>query len=97
MQAALENGRLTESCVVRALQSPQANEAFVQRVCGHPRWSLQRDIRLALLRNPHTPLARVAHFAASLPANLLSSLLDGAKPEVKQELQAELRHRQARP
>jgi hypothetical protein len=72
---ALENARLTEAAVIKALLRQKAGSAFVEAVCHHPKWSLRREIRLALLRSPHTPLARALEFARNLPPPLLRDVL----------------------
>jgi hypothetical protein len=41
----------------------------------HPKWSLRRDIQIALLRNDKTPLARVLAFAQALPTQALRDVL----------------------
>jgi len=74
-QAALENSRLTEAAIVKALQRPNATAAFVEAVSHHAKWSPRHEIRLALLRNPHTPLARALEFARRLPPPLLRDVL----------------------
>jgi hypothetical protein len=73
--AALGNARLTEAAIIKALMRPNAGAAFVEAVCHHPKWSLRREIRLALLRSPHTPLARALEFARNLPPPLLRDVL----------------------
>jgi len=74
-QAALENPRLTEATIIRALQHTNASAAFVEAVCRHAKWSLRYEIRLALLRNPHTPLARALEFVRRLPPAQLRDVL----------------------
>ena len=78
-QAALENSHLTEAAVVKALQRPHAAVAFVEAVCHHAKWCLRHEIRLALLRNPHTPLARALEFARRLPPPLLRDVLHSSR------------------
>jgi len=74
-RAALENPRLTETLVIRGLTGPHASPAFVLAVCNHPKWSLRREIRLALLRHEKTPLGFALEFARGLPAPVLQEIL----------------------
>jgi hypothetical protein len=79
MQAALQNSRLTETLIVRALMRPEPTTGFVEAVSHHPQWSLRREVRVALLRNEKTPMARVVEFARSLPAAQLKEILRGSR------------------
>jgi hypothetical protein len=88
MRTALENPRLTESAVVRAVLR-DASPALVHEVCHHCRWPLQKEIRMALLRCQHTPLAKALEFAASLPSTLLREILDVSR--LPEEIRAALR------
>jgi hypothetical protein len=94
-QTAMENPRLTEGAVVKALQKAGATPAFVEGVCRHAKWSLRPEIRLALLRNPYTPLARAIDFARLLPPAQLRDVLHASRlPEkIKQYLRKELKTR----
>ncbi len=95
MRTAVENSRLTESAVIKALMRPNSPVAFVEMVCHHPKWSLRREIRMALLRSPHTPLARALEFASTLPPPLLRDILHTSRlPEkIKVYLQNNLKER----
>ncbi len=66
-RAAMQNPRLTEAAIVKALQAPGSSPIFVETICHDPKWSVRHEIRLALLRNPHTPLGRALEFARHLP------------------------------
>jgi len=94
-KTALENPRLTEAAIIKALQHTYAAAAFVEAVCRHPKWSLRYEIRLALLRNPHTPLARALEFARHLPPPLLRDVLHTSRlPErTKEYLRRDLESR----
>jgi len=94
-QAALENSRLTEAAIVKALQRPNATAAFVEAVCHHAKWSLRHEIRLGLLRNLHTPLASALEFARRLPPPLLRDVLHTSRlPEkIKAYLRKDLESR----
>lgn len=94
-QTALENPRLTESAIIKALQKPTAAPAFVHAVCRHPKWAIRSEIRTALLRNAHTPLARAIEFARHLSPPQLRDILHASRlPEkIKMYLRKELRQR----
>jgi len=91
-QAALDNARLTESAVVKALQRSSATAALVGAVCHHAKWSVRPEIRLALLRNQHTPLAKALEFARRLPPAQLRDILHASRlPEkIKSYLRKDL-------
>jgi hypothetical protein len=93
-RSALENSRLTEIAIVKAL-AHAGSAALVEVVCRHPKWSVRREIRVGLLRNQHTPLARAVEFARSLPPPLLRDVLHTSRlPEkIKRYLRDELKNR----
>lgn len=94
-QTALENPRLIETAVTRALQRPGATPGFVEAVCHHTKWSVRPQIRLVLLRNAYTPLARAIDFARRLPPAQLRDILHAScLPEkIKQYLRKDLEAR----
>jgi hypothetical protein len=94
-QLALENARLTEVAIVKALQRSTVTPAFVEVVCHHAKWSLRPEIRVALLRNAHTPLARALEFARRLPPAQLRDILHTSHlPEkIKEYLRKEMHAR----
>jgi hypothetical protein len=94
-RTALENPRLTEGAVIKALMRPNSPAAFVELVCHHPKWSVRREIRLALLRSPYTPFARALEFASTLPPPLLRDILHTSRlPEkIKVYLRNNLKER----
>jgi len=78
-QTALENPRLSESAIVKALLRPAATPAFVKAICHHAKWSVRPEIRMALLRNEYTPLARALEFARRLPPAQLRDILHASR------------------
>lgn len=90
--AAVENPRLTEKAIVSALHRTAAMAAFVECVSHHPRWSVRAEVRMALLRNAHTPLGRAIEFARRLPPARLRDVLHTSRlPEkIKQYLRKSL-------
>jgi hypothetical protein len=74
-QTALENPRLTEVAIVKALQKTGATRALVEAVSYHTKWSPRLEIRVALLRSAHTPVAKAIEFARRVPAKQLRDIL----------------------
>jgi len=97
MRAALENPRLTEAAVVRSVIRSDAPAALISAVCNHSKWSVRRDVRIALLRAEKTPLVRALEFARSLSAAQVREVLNvsrlplGVKTLVLQDLERRVR------
>jgi predicted regulator of amino acid metabolism with ACT domain len=93
VSTALENSRLTEAAVIRILTRGDAPAKLVELVCHHAKWSVRREIRIALLRNGNTSLARALDFARSLPAALLPEILDTSRlpADIKAHLLRDMR------
>ena len=79
MKTALDNSRLTEAAIVKAVNARTATEAMIQAVCHHPKWSLRHEVQIALLRNEKTPLARALQFAQRLTAAQLREVLQQSR------------------
>jgi hypothetical protein len=90
-QLALENGRLTEAAIVKALQRPMGTRAFVEAVSHHAKWSVRHEVQVALLRNAHTPRAKALEFARRIPVRQLRDILHASRlPErIKSQLRKE--------
>lgn len=95
--AALNNPKMTEAVVIKALGQKKAPAQMVRAVCLHAKWSLRRDIRLALLRNQHTPLAPAIQFLEGLQSQLVREVLgkSSMRQEIKNYLLAILARRDA--
>jgi hypothetical protein len=78
-QAVLENRRLTEASICKAVTRPNASAVFIEAVCAHSKWALRREIRIALLRNQHTPPARAMEFARPLASSLVRDILRASR------------------
>jgi hypothetical protein len=72
----LQNPFLTEAQVVRVLWRTSIPPHVVVVIAEHPKWSVRYLVRLALVRNQHTPLAAALRF---LPKILLQDLRDLAR------------------
>ncbi len=65
--------------MAKAVLRADAPSHTVTAICDHEKWSLRRDVRVALLRNEKTPMSRAVEFAHGLPAALLHEILRESK------------------
>jgi hypothetical protein len=95
VRASLENPRMTELWIVRALKTGTGTELLAAAVARHPKWSQRIEIKAALLGNRYTSFAEVVRIAAELPLHALKDGLQNARlaPNVKRYLQAILADR----
>ncbi len=82
IRAALENPYLSEAHLLRALAHENLPRVVVESIALDLKWSYRYALRLALIRNPLTPLARVLEFLPDIAVNDLRELcLDRRMPE----------------
>ena len=87
LEAALLNPRITEACILKSFGSPEMPVLLLTIIGGHPKWSLRREIQIAILRRGETPDAVVAQIAAKLPKPVIYELLKQLRlPARRQEL-----------
>jgi hypothetical protein len=82
IEASLDNPYVTESHLFKVLAHQDLPPVVVERVAQHARWSHHYHLRLALIRNPLTPLARVLAFLPDMAVSDLRDIcLDHRMPE----------------
>ena len=79
MQAAMHNPHMTEAALVKAVMSDKAPQHLIDAVCHDPKWSLRREVRIALLRNEKTPLAPALAFAEAMSSASLRQVLNNSR------------------
>ena len=75
VEACLDNPHLKEGSVHQFLMSSHATAEAVSLVARNSRWKSRPNIRLAILKNPRTPLIWFTTFLPGLPAATLRDLL----------------------
>jgi hypothetical protein len=92
IKLALANAFLTESQVLKVLAKPGVPERVVAAISQHPRWAVQYNVRVALVRNQHTPIPVILAFLPNLTLRDLKDLatLEGLSPHVRRYIQKEL-------
>lgn len=81
VEAALGNPRVTEATVSRTLRDPMAPPHTVDQVARSARWNVRRDIRIAIVRNRHTPTGRALQMVSTMTRDELRLLSrDSAVP-----------------
>ena len=73
IRASLDNPYLTEGQLLKVLGREDLPPTVVEQISQHPRWAQHYHLRLALIRNPLTPFARVLAF---LPDMAVTDLRD---------------------
>ncbi|HEY8716082.1 MAG TPA: hypothetical protein VIM00_11945 [Candidatus Acidoferrum sp.] len=95
MVVTLDNPRLTSGQILKALAKEGLPESVAQAIAQHRRWSIEYNVRLALVRNPATTLSTVLNYLPQLKVSDLQDLVaPGIVPErLRKYLEAETRRR----
>ena len=75
VEACLDNPYLKEGSLYQFLSTAQANAENISMVARSNRWKSRPNIRLAILKNPRTPLIWFTLFLPGLPQATLRDLL----------------------
>jgi hypothetical protein len=95
-RTALDNVFLTESHLLKTLANEALDNKIVALIAEHKKWSSFMNIRVALLRHPHSPVGRVLTFVADLPKREIEDLLELSRlpSGVRAHLRANLARRE---
>jgi len=95
VKLALANAFLTESQVLKVLAKPGVPERVVGAIAHHPKWSCQYNVRAALVRNAHTPVAMVRAFLPNLTLRDLKEIvkIETLEPHLRKYIKQELARR----
>ncbi len=95
VKLALANPFLTESQILKVLAKPGVPERVVAAIAQDAKWSRQYNIRAALVRNAHTPAARVLEFLPDLTLGDLKdiSALEELTPHRRKQISEEIARR----
>jgi len=90
----LENAHLNEAQITRVLARMDLSPRVVNAIARHPKWSCSPHVRIALLRHPLTPLARIMAFLPDIPLADLRDIME--LTTVRADLRVYLAHEVAR-
>jgi hypothetical protein len=79
LRGLLGNPRLVEADAVRIAASPCGAQGFFHFLAGHPAWGRRRSVRLALVRNPRTPVQVSLRLVGRMPVRDLRQLVKDVK------------------
>jgi hypothetical protein len=95
VKLALANSLLTESQVLKVLAKPDVPARVVTSIAQHAKWSLQYNVRVALVRHEHTPVPALLQFLPDITLRDLKDVLtlEAVTPHVRKYIQQELARR----
>jgi hypothetical protein len=95
IKLALNNPFLNESQVLKVLAAASVSERVVSAITQHAKWSCQYNVRVALIRNAHTPLPAVMTLVRDLTLRDLRDIfgIEQLAPHLRKQIQQELARR----
>jgi hypothetical protein len=95
LSTCLSSPRLQEAAIYQFLHGPKATAETISLIARHSRWQQRPNLRLAILKNRHTPNVWFTLWLPNLRSPLLKQLLAGQRlnPAQKALVQAELKKR----
>jgi hypothetical protein len=85
---ALENPRLTEAAVLKALSKESVGNATLPAITNHSRWPLMPNVRIALLQRPELAASVASKFLSECSAAELRTLSESTR--ISAELRREI-------
>ena len=95
LKLALGNALLTESQILKILAKPEVPARVVTAISQHAKWSVQYNVRVALVRHPHTPVPALLEFLPDITLRDLQDALtqESLTPHFRKYIQQELARR----
>ncbi len=99
VKLALANAFLSESQILKVIANAATPPRVIAAIEQHPKWSIQYNVRVALLRNPHTSPPAVLAFLPNITLRDLTDVagLENLPAHLKRYIQKELAKRQGSP
>ena len=79
VDALLNNPRLREMEVLSIAENSKVSPETLRVIAGSERWASRHPIRLALVKNPRTPVHTALRLLSSLPRRVVAKLMDGSE------------------
>jgi hypothetical protein len=96
VKLALANAFLSEGQVLKVIANPATPARVISAISQHPKWSIQYNVRVGLLRNAHTPPPSVLAFLPNITLRDLRDVvvLENIPVHAKRYMEKELARRQ---
>jgi hypothetical protein len=95
MKLALGNAFLNESQILKVVANNAVPERVIVAIAQHPKWSVQYNVRVGLIRNSHTPIPAVLAFLPNLTMRDLKDVaaLETIAGHVRRSIEKEVQRR----